>query len=384
MASRLAAIIESSDDAILSKTLDGEITSWNAGAEHIYGYAASEMIGHNVAELIPPDRPGELGPILDRLRRGERVDHFETKRRRKDGTIIDVSVCISPIRDLSDTVVGASTVARDVTDSNRAEAERRALEQQLHDSERRALKQELHRSERLDTLGQLAGGIARDFSSLLATITSYAGFVVQEAADRPTIRTDAEQIQAAARRGAGLTRQLLNFGRREDLQPEALDLNGVLADMRNLLQTSAGPQVELRVGPAAERAEIVADHGQVQQVLLDLAVNARDAMPSGGVLTVGTRLTELGDEYVRLHPGMSPGRYVELAVSDTGTGMDAQVAARIFEPFFTTKPLGEGTGLGLSTVYSIVTQSGGSMTVDSAEGSGTTFRIYFPAAGAGQ
>jgi two-component system cell cycle sensor histidine kinase/response regulator CckA len=367
--SRLVAIVESSDDAILGKTLDGVITSWNAGAERIYGFAADEMIGSNVSEIVPPDRLAELGPIIDRLRGGERVNHFETKRRRKDGAIIDVSVCISPIRDRGGVVVGASSVARDVTEHNRQEAERRALEQGLY------------RAERLDTLGQLAGGIAHDFNNLLAVILSYAGFVIEETADRPAVRADAEQVLTAAQRAATLTRQLLIFSRREEIRLAELDLDAVIADMLGLLRTSVGAQVEVRVGPAAESAAIVADRGQIEQVLLNLAVNARDAMPGGGTLTMGTSLAELSDEYARLHPGVSPGRYVELALTDTGTGMGAEVAARIFEPFFTTKPLGEGTGLGLSTVYGIVIQSGGSMTVDSEEGTGTTFRVYFPAVG---
>ena len=212
-ASRLAAIVESSADAILGKTLEGVMTSWNAGAEHIYGYTAGEIVGHNVSELIPPDRAGELEPILARLRHGERVEPFETRRRCKDGRIIDVSVCISPIRDSAGTVVGASTVARDVTERNRAEAERKKLAR------------ELQRYERLDTLGQLAGGIAHDFNNLLTAILNYASFVAEETASLPGVRADVEQIEAAALRGSRLTRQLLIFARREEIQPEVLDLD---------------------------------------------------------------------------------------------------------------------------------------------------------------
>jgi PAS domain S-box-containing protein len=198
---RLAAIVESSADAIIGKTLDGVITSWNAGARAMYGYAAEEMIGRNVSALIPPDQAGELEPILARLRRGEQVEHFETKRLRKNGSIIDVSISVSPIRDAGGMVAGASTVARDMTERNEAEAQRRALEL------------ELHQSERLETLGQLASGIAHDFNNLLSAILKYAGFVAEQASE-PAMRSDAEQIQAAARRGAALTRQLLIFSRR--------------------------------------------------------------------------------------------------------------------------------------------------------------------------
>jgi len=198
---RLAAIVESSADAIIGKTLDGVITSWNAGARAMYGYAAEEMIGRNVSALIPPDQAGELEPILARLRRGEQVEHFETKRLRKNGSIIDVSISVSPIRDAGGMVAGASTVARDMTERNEAAAQRRALEL------------ELHQSERLETLGQLASGIAHDFNNLLSAILNYAGFVAEQASE-PAMRSDAEQIQAAARRGAALTRQLLIFSRR--------------------------------------------------------------------------------------------------------------------------------------------------------------------------
>jgi two-component system, cell cycle sensor histidine kinase and response regulator CckA len=375
LASRLAAIIESSADAIIGKTLDGTITTWNAGAVHMYGYTASEIVGSNVSVLIPPDRIRELAPILDRLRQGERVEHFETKRLCKDGRIVDVSVSISPIRDSSGAVVGASTVARDMTERNLAEAERHAMAQ------------ERHHTERLRTLGQLAGGIAHDFNNLLFAILSFAGFVADESADRPAVRADAEQIQAAAHRAERLTRQLLVFSRRESAETEVLDLNIIIADMRRLLSTSIRSasieaDIELRVCPVAHLATIAGDRGQVEQVLLNLAVNARDAMPQGGTLTIGTRVTELDEEYASLHPGVSPGPYLELAVSDTGTGMSAEVAARIFEPFFTTKSAAKGTGLGLSAVYGIVTEAGGSMSVDSAEGAGTTFRLFFPAIGA--
>ena len=375
MASRLAAIVESSADAIIGKTLDGTITSWNAGAEHMYGYAAAEVVGRNVSVIIPLDQAGELATILDRLGRGDRIEHFETQRRCKDGRVLDVSVSISPIRDVGGAVVGASTVARDVTERNLAEAERHAIAQ------------ERHQSERLRTLGQLAGGIAHDFNNLLAAILSYSGFVAAASADRPAVRADAEQIEAAAKRAARLTRQLLIFSRQDCAETEVLDLNVIVADMRRLLSTSTRSvnietDIELQVCPVAHLAVIAGDRGQVEQVLLNLAVNARDAMPQGGTLTIGTRAAELDEAYAALHSGISPGPYVELSVSDTGTGMSAEVASRIFEPFFTTKPVGDGTGLGLATVHSIVTEAGGSMSVDSEEGAGTTFRLCFPAVSA--
>ena len=361
LASRLAAIVESAADAIIGATTDGVITSWNAGAERMFGYAADETVGRRESVPRPPDRAGDVASILERIRRGERVENFETKRFRKDGSIIDVSMVVSPILDASGAVVGVSSVTRDVTERNRTE-------------------QRLHQSERLESLGQLAGGIAHDFNNLLAVIMNYAEFVAEDTADRPAVLADVEQIQAAAQSAARLTRQLLIFSRRETVQAEALDLGAIVADIRNLLSRSIGAHIELRVEPSASLPAIEADRGQVEQVLLNLAINARDAMPGGGTLTIGTSLTEFGEGDTRLRDGVSPGRYVELAVSDTGTGMSADVAARIFEPFFTTKPRDQGTGLGLATVYGIVTQAGGGMSVDSEEGAGTTFRLYFPAA----
>jgi two-component system cell cycle sensor histidine kinase/response regulator CckA len=369
LASRWAAIVESSADAILGWTLDGVITSWNHGAEQMYGYAASEIVGRRISALLPPDRASDISPFLNRLRRGENLAFVETTAMRKDGSIIDVSLSVSPIRDAGGAVAGVSSVARDMTERNRAEADRRVLEQQLQEAER------------LETLGRLAGGVAHDFNNLLSVIMSYAGFVADETTE-PAVRADAEQIQAAAQRAEALTRQLLIFGQREVTQPEALDLNVIIADIRSLLSTSLGERVDLRVDPEAQLAVIMADRGQVGQVLLNLAVNARDAMPEGGTLTIGTSLAEFDQRSARRHSGVSPGRYVELTVCDTGAGMSAEIAARIFEPFFTTKPLGQGTGLGLSTVHGIVSQAGGSVNVQSVEGAGSTFQLYFPAASA--
>jgi PAS domain S-box-containing protein len=366
-ASRWAAICEWSDDAILGWTTDGVVTCWNSGAERMYGYTADEMVGGNVSALIPPGMEGEFPPILDQLVRGEHVQMLDTKARRKDGVLIDVSISFSPIRNAGGVVTGVSSVARDITARNRAEGERAALQRQLQEAER------------LETLGRLAGGIAHDFNNVLGAITNFAGFIAEESRDRPGVRADAEQIQAAAQRAAALTRQLLIFTQRDVTQPEALDLNLVIAEIGELLSTAVGGHVDLRIDPAAGLPAIRADRGQIGQVLLNLAVNARDAIAQNGTLTIGTSLSELGADDARLHPGVSPGRYVTLTVSDTGVGMSAEVAARIFEPFFTTKSVGKGTGLGLSTVQAIVTEAAGIVTVESEEGAGTTFRLYFPA-----
>jgi PAS domain S-box-containing protein len=368
LATRLAAIVESSADSIVSATLDGVIMTWNAAAERMYGWAAQEIIGQSTSLLVPADMAAELVPIFQRVRQGEMIEPFETRLLRKDGSTIEVWLSDSPVRDASGAVTGISAITRDMTERNRAEAERRALEDRLH------------QAERLESLGQLAGGIAHDFNNLLAAIINFAAFVAEQSADRPQVAADAGQIQAAAQRAAQLTRQLLTFSRREKPQPQALDLNAIVADITSLLSRTIGTHIQLRTGPAADLPAIEADRTQVEQVLLNLAVNARDAMPHGGTLTITTSPAALRDGDNRLHPANPPGRYVELAVTDTGTGMSPQTVARIFEPFFTTKPPGQGTGLGLSTVYGVITGVGGSLHVESTEGTGTTFRLYFPAA----
>ncbi len=362
-ASMLAAIVESSADAIIGKTLDGVITSWNAGAAQMYGYSADEIVGRPLSLLVPPDRTGDIAVILERVAHGSRVEHYETLRVCKDGTVLEVAMTVSPIRDAAGTIIGASTVARDMSEHNRAEAERRELEGRLH------------QSERLESVGQLAGGIAHDFNNLLGVIMNYAAFVIEQTEDMPEVRADATEIQSAAERAARLTKQLLIFARREEIQLEPIELNAVVAGMENLLSRSLGEHLDLVVRSERDLPTIHADRGQIEQVLVNLVVNARDAMPTGGTLTIETTTTDLDVGYARMHPDVEPGRYATLTVSDTGTGMSADVASHIFEPFFTTKAKGEGTGLGLATVYGIVHEAGGDVRVSSTEGIGTTFRV---------
>jgi PAS domain S-box-containing protein len=366
--SELAAIVQASPDAVIGGTPGGVITSWNAGAERMYGYRAEEMIGRSVAVLIPPSHPDELALIVERLGRGERIGSFETRRVCKDGRVIAVSLAISPTFDAAGKVTGVATVARDLTERNRAVADQRALEDRVH------------QTERLETVGQLAGGIAHDFNNLLGAITGYADLVADASSMDAEARADVGQIQAAAQRAARLTKELLIFSRRKPVEAAPVDINGVVSGARDLVSASLGAHVEARFDLMPGLPPVLADGGQLEQVLLNLAVNARDAMPAGGVVTFRTGVVDLGDGDSRLGQGISPGCFVEIAVSDTGTGMSAEVASRAWEPFFTTKELGRGTGLGLSTVYGIVRAAGGTASIDTAEGGGTTFRLYFPAA----
>jgi len=363
----LAAIVESSSDAIVSSTLDGIVTSWNVGAEAIFGHSAEEIIGQSVSVLFPPGRVDELVPVLDQIRRGGRVAHYETKRMRKDGTIIDVLVSVSPIRDESGAIVGAGVVARDVTERNWAQAERQEADARRHEAER------------MGSLRQLAAAVGHDFGIWLGAIMTYAAQAAESTDGDSASHVDVRQIQAVAARAARLAEELLVFGGRDPSLPAQADLNAILASTREVLQLTVGRQVDVRLTTAPGLPPVMADPRQVEQVLVNLAVNARDAMPAGGTLTLGTGLADMSEELEAEWPRAWPWRYVELTASDTGCGMDAETMRHVFDPFFTTKPPGQGTGLGLSTAYGIVTRAGGAIRVDSEEGAGSTFRIYLPA-----
>jgi PAS domain S-box-containing protein len=369
---RLAAIVDSSNDAIFSETTDGTITSWNTAAERLYGWEASDAIGRNVAMIYPHERRDELVTMLEHIVRGERVDSLETTRVRRDGTTVEVLVSLSPISDEHGKIVGAASIARDITDRVAASRQRERLEAQLQ------------QAQRLESVGQLAGGVAHDFNNLIAVILNYASFVLDELQDRPAVRDDVEEIRRAAERAATLTRQLLIFSRRDVIHPEVLDLRAVVVDMRKLLQRTIGENIELVTHVAEDLAPVTADRGQIEQVIVNLAVNARDAMPQGGRLVVEAANRVLDEDFVVTDPELKPGRYVRIAVADTGTGMTREVADRAFEPFFTTKPKGQGTGLGLATVYGIVKQAGGKTGLYSEPGRGTTVTIHLPAAVEGQ
>jgi PAS domain S-box-containing protein len=356
---RLALIIDSSQDAIIGKNLDGIVTHWNKAAEEMYGYTAAEMVGSPITVLAPPERADEIPAILKKIRAGERVEYFESVRVTKDGRRLSVSIAVSPIIDTEGRVVGASTIARDISAQKKVE-------------------DQLRQSQKMEAVGRLAGGVAHDFNNLLGIITACSELLRSrvEACNMEYI----DNITEAAKRGASLTRQLLAFSRRQPVQMQVLDLNQRLKDMSKLLRPLMGEDVELVLRPRSELAIVEADGGQLDQIVVNLAVNARDAMPQGGKLIIETAVYDFDEGFAREHPPMVAGRYVMLAVSDNGTGMDEGTRSRIFEPFFTTKEIGKGSGLGLSTVYGIVQQSGGHVMVYSEPGHGTTFKIYIPSA----
>lgn len=357
--SRLASIIDSSEDAILSKDLNGIITSWNRGAENIYGYSAEEIVGKHISLLTPPDRPDEIPEILKKIARGESTEHYESVRVTKDGRHLNVSISVSPLHDASGKIIGASAIARDITSQKRGESQ-------------------LRQAQKMEAIGRLAGGVAHDFNNVLAIINACREFLrdrIDPAADASVY---VDNIKKATERGALLTKQLLAFSRTSGVQPRILDLNERLKDISKLLRPLMGDDVEILVTSKSPTAIIEADPGQLDQIVINLAVNARDAMPRGGKFILETGSVRFDEAFADRHQTMPAGKYIQLSASDTGVGMDEATISRIFEPFFTTKEVGKGTGLGLATVYGIVKQSDGHILVYSEPGHGTTFKIYLP------
>ena len=389
-------LLEAAQDAIVAVDARGRIHLVNHQAEALFGYSRAELIGQPVEMLIPDSarsaHPGHRASYFANPSSRPMGAGLELAARRKDGSEFPVDISLSSSV-IDDGVIVTATV-RDVTGRKRVEEERAALEasalEAVRDEERASLEAQLHQAQRLESVGQLAGGVAHDFNNLLAGIMNYAGLVSSSLKSEMnarglcevdafvTLLQDVDEITSVAKRAVALTRQLLIFSQRKVLQPEVLDLNSVVADIEDLLRRTIGENVDhLETVFAPDLPLIKADRGQIDQVVMNLAVNARDAMPGGGELVIETATFEADEEYARLH-AMTPGIYVRLTVTDTGTGMSPEVAARAFEPYFTTKPKGQGTGLGLATIYGIVTQAGGDVAISSELGVGTTIRVDFP------
>jgi PAS domain S-box-containing protein len=475
------AVVESSKDAIIANALDGTITAWNKAAEDLFGYSAAEAIGQNISIIVPPDRRNEMDDIVARIGQGETIDHHETVRLHKDGLKVEVSLSISPVRSAAGGIVGASEIARDVTESkrtrsalNREREERQRIFETSQDlilvsdsvghliqvspsvteilgyrpdemvghngiefihpedlpgarvemqkarkgrlirsfetryihkdghavtlnwmgawsnaaqrhffigrdlTEKRAAEAQFRQAQKMEAIGQLTGGIAHDFNNILTVITGTISILTDAVADNPELASIARLMDEAAERGAQLTKQLLAFARKQPLQPREIDVNALLLESAKLLRPTLGEQIEISPTLADDAWPALADPNQLSTAILNLALNARDAMPNGGKLMFETLNVSLDEGYANMNNDVAVGDYVMIAVTDTGSGIPAALLDKVFDPFFTTKEVGKGTGLGLSMVFGFVKQSGGHIKIYSEQDHGTTVKIYLP------
>jgi PAS domain S-box-containing protein len=478
-----SAVVESSNDAIITKTLDGTITGWNRAAEHLFGFTAVEAVGRRIDIIVPPDRRAELQGILDRIASDKEIEPYETSRLRKDGREVEVSIGISPIRSATGAIVGVSETARDVGESRRTQ---RALNQEIEErrrifetsqdlilvtdtagnfvqvspssltilgyrpeemtgrsavefihpddldstreemrsarrgrnirdfearyvhrdgqavtltwmgtwsepvrrhffvgrdlTEKRAAEAQFRQVQKMEAVGQLTGGIAHDFNNILTVIIGTIGILTDAVADRPQFVAIAKMIDEAAERGANLTKHLLAFARKQPLQPREVDVNALVLETATLLHPTLGEYIEITPLLAEDAWPALVDPNQLTTAILNLALNARDAMPAGGKLALETDNVYLDEGYASMHSEVTVGNYVMIAVSDTGSGIRAGDLEKVFDPFFTTKEVGKGTGLGLSMVFGFVKQSNGHIKIYSEEGHGTTVKVYLPRA----
>ena len=361
VASQLAAIVQSSPDAITSKDLFGAATSWNPAAERLFGYSAAEMIGRPLSVLAPADYKDDIVGLTEKILLGQQVIDYETVRIRKDGTLVEVSIAMFPIRNDTGAIIGVSSILRDIT-------------------ERKRLEEQLRQLQKMEAIGQLTGGIAHDFNNMLSVVIGNLDRLLEQFDDDSPHAKALNQALKGALHGAELTHRLLAFARKQPLEPKPLAINDLLADVVAILNRTIGGAISVQVVASGAPWPVFVDPAQVQDALVNLAINARDAMPNGGVLTIETANVHLDEHYASRNADVRAGDYAMLAVTDTGTGMSAEVAARAFEPFFTTKPRGEGTGLGLSMIYGFASQSGGHLKVYSELGHGTTVKLYLPRA----
>ena len=350
----LRTLIHASPLAIIALDREARVTTWNPAAERIFGWSEAEVAGRPLP-IIPADEQSQFQPLLE----SEQQVGQDVRRQRKDGSLVNVCLWTSRLRDVAGNITGSLRLLSDVT-------ERKQLEQLL-----------LH-AMKLEAVGRLAGGVAHDFNNILTVITGYSEFLLRQLPEEGVQRGYASEIERSAYRAAGLTRQLLAFSRRQVLRPRILGLNTVVTEMDKMLRRLIGENIELRAITAADLGSVKADPGQLEQVIVNLAVNARDAMPHGGVLILQTENVTVDEGGTRPHPELLPGQYVVLGVVDTGIGMSEKTKANIFEPFFSTKSKEDGAGLGLATCYGIIKQSGGHITVESELGRGTTFKVFLP------
>ena len=366
----LRAVLESMQTGLVACDANGVLTVFNRAAREIHGVPADAPLADLLDKHFQLYRGDGVTPIrrqdlpLPRILRGEGVEDAEALVIVKGQTPRRVQVAGRAVVDAQGRPMGAVVALHDISEEHR-------------------LTDQLRQSQKMEAIGRLAGGLANDFNNLLTAIIGYGQLLRNRLDPGAAGLRDADEILRAAERAAVLTRQLLAFSQQQVLQPRVLDLNEIVTDMDNLLRRLIGKDVDLRSAPAADLGQVMVDSGQIEQVILNLVLNARDAMPKGGKLTIETANVDMDESDVQSRVGLRPGPYIMLAVSDTGVGMTPEVVARVFEPFFTTKAVGRGTGLGLSTVHGIVKQSGGHVEIYTEPGRGSTFKVYLPRVRAG-
>ncbi len=356
--SRYRSLVQSAVVGIFRATRDWRFLEVNPALATMLGYASAAEFLENRPDSLFVDPKAKSDVQINFLRRGK-FESVETLWRRKDGAVITVRLSGRGVRDEREGTEVFEVIAEDVT-------------------ERKALEDQLRQAQKMEAVGKLAGGVAHDFNNLLTVITGYSQILMDQHTKNAQASHSVEQISKAADRATSLTRQLLAFSRRQMLQPRLVSLNTLVRNLEKMLRPLLGERIQIVIRSSSDLGGVRADPSQLDHILMNLAVNARDAMPRGGTLTVATANADLGEAFARTHPGATPGQYVMLSVSDTGTGMNEHTLTHLFEPFFTTKEPGKGTGLGLSMVYGFVKQSGGYITVDSKMGEGTIFQIYLP------
>lgn len=362
---RAQRYLDTAQVILLALDLDGRITLINRNGCDVLGWSESDLLGRNwIATCVPASIREEVTRTFHNVVGGDPaiVENLVLTRSGEERL---VEWRNTMLRDGAGVIIGALSSGADIT-------------------ERRALEAQFQQAQKMEAVGRLAGGVAHDFNNLLTTVLGYCEMLLADLPPGHSHRRDLLQIQKAGVRGAGLTRQLLAFSRKQIIEPTVLSLNAIVTDMRTMLGRLIGEDITVIMNLAYGLAAVKADRGQVEQVIMNLAVNARDAMPTGGLLKIETANVELDDGYAATHASVKPGPYVALTISDTGRGMTAEVQARLFEPFFTTKEIGKGTGLGLATVHGMVMRSGGSVAVSSEVGKGASFKVYFPKADAAQ
>jgi PAS domain S-box-containing protein len=353
---KLEAIVQSSNDAIVGLTVDGMVQTWNKGAEDIYGYTAEEIFGKHISILHPPERFAEFSMLMDKILQEQRINRYETIRIRKDGKKINVSLTLSPVKNVLGKIIGASVISRDITEKIKLESQ-------------------LQQAQKQQAIGTLAAGIAHDFNNILFPIIGYTEMTLDEMPENSTGQQNLTEVLKAANRARELVQHILTFSRESKRERSPLQIQMIVKEVLKLMRATLPTTIEIHQH-IQDAGMILADPSQVHQIVMNLCTNAYHAMEEkGGVLQVGLASVEIGDQD---DININPGKYVRLMVSDTGHGMDNDIIAKIFDPYFTTKEVGKGTGLGLSVVHGIVKDYGGDIRVYSAPGRGTTFYVYFP------